>query len=128
MSEFKQVEAEKALLESFFKFAGIENVTMTARRLVTNAPNIHAEWGSWVAQRSARRQETPVSSFFSLEKRQDRREDNNLYLVPSRPLLNREWQRVVPLFAALEKTDSFKTAIRVTTEDQQTHAIKKPGL
>ena len=128
MPDIKQVEAEKSLLESFFKFAGNKNVSITAQRLVTKSPSMHGEWNAWVAQRSARRQETPVSSFFELERRRHKPEDNNLYLVPSRPLLNSEWRKVSPHFTALEKAENFETAIRVTTEDRQTFTIKKPGL
>ncbi len=128
MPEFKQVEAEKSLLESFFKFAGIKDVSIAAQRQVTKHPGIHDEWNSWVAQRAARRQETPVSSFFELERRRHKPDDNNLYLVPSRPLLSREWSKVAPLFTALENAPDFKTAIRVTTEDQRVFTIKKPGL
>ncbi len=128
MPEFKQIEAEKSLLESFFEFAGIKDVTIGAQRLVTKHPGIHDEWNSWVAQRAARRQETPVSSFFELERRRHKPEDNNLYLVPSRPLLVSEWHKVAPLITALEKADNFKTAIRITMEDQRVLTIKKPGL
>ncbi len=128
MPEFKQVEAEKSLLESFFKFAGIKDVSIAAQRQVTKHPGIHDEWNSWAAQRSARRQVTPVSSFFELERRHHKLESNNLYLVPSRPLLIREWSKVAPLFNALENAADFKTAIRVTTEDQRVITIKKPGL
>lgn len=128
MPEFKQVEAEKALLESFLKFAGIDDVKINALRQVTKYPDFHDEWNGWVAERSARNRETPVAAFFALERRNHRLESNNLYLVPSRPLLIKEWGMVAPLFTALEKADAFKTAVRITTEDQRVITIKNPGL
>lgn len=129
MQELRQVEAEKKLLESFLEFAGIEDVTIAAQRLRTESSNAHDDWRYWVAKRRAKEQETPASTFFEWEKRQDL-ERNHLYLVLNRPLLRDEWKKVAPILIGviLEKNIGFTTAVRVSTEDQITFIIKKPCL
>lgn len=131
MASIEQTDKERALLKAVFDCCSIKDIAIAAHRMEGRL-SITAQQ-AWDAEVSVKHpnQSIPASRFFELQKKLDGPQTNHLYLVPSRKLLETEWLKVKPVLQSMFNAPNtrlpFESGIKVMTEDNVLHLVRKPS-